>query len=141
MITRPIALGIALALACSPANAQQQNPPSAALAQGHLPAARTRFETTVSLRGQDGKAQTFRLSLGSVALTGKSRLEVPAMGFYIATLVSTDVLNIVGDQKITRHTGESWPVQAGESMTFEPQGRSHSVLLDVFRIEPTETPQ
>jgi hypothetical protein len=141
MIARLLAAGVALALGCSPVKAQQPNPPSAPPVQGHLPAERTRFETTISRSVQNGQTQTFRLSLGSVALTGKSRLEVPAMGFYIATLVSTDVLNIVGDQKVMRHTGESWPVQAGESLIFEPQGRSHSVLLDVFRIEPTELPR
>jgi hypothetical protein len=62
-------------------------------------------------------------------------VEIPPSGFYIATLVTNDVISIEGDQRVLRHTGDSWAVLAGEPLVLELQGKNHTVLLEVFRVE------
>jgi hypothetical protein len=40
---------------------------------------------------------------------------------------------------VLRHTGDSWVVPAGQPLVLEPQGKNHTVLLEVFRVEPSPT--
>jgi hypothetical protein len=99
-------------------------------------AAPIRFAVTAELPAQSGPTQTFRLALGDIKVSGTKRVEVPPSGFYVATLVTNDVVSIEGDKRVVRHTGDSWAVQAGQSLILEPQGKNHTVLLEVFRVEP-----
>jgi hypothetical protein len=109
----------------SAALAQQANAPPKSSYRARIVAA-TRFA---------GDVESFRLSLGSLKLTGARSFEVPAMGFYIASLVTGDITTSIGGQEATRHTGDSWSVDAGQSMTVQLQGRSESALLEVFKVE------
>ena len=67
---------------------------------------------------------------------GGRRIEVPPQSFYVATLVTSDVVTVIGGQEVTRHTGDSWSVPSGASMVVQLQGRSEGALLDIFRVEP-----
>jgi hypothetical protein len=98
-----------------------------------------RFATTAELPAPGGQAQTYRLALGDIKVSGSKRVEVPPSGFYVATLVTNDVISIEGDKRVLRHTGDSWAVPAGQPLVLEPQGKNHTVLLEVFRIEPSPT--
>jgi hypothetical protein len=53
--------------------------------------------------------------------------------------VTNDVISVEGDQRVLRHTGDSWVVPAGQPLVLEPQGKNHTVLLEVFRVEPSPT--
>ena len=77
--------------------------------------------------------------VGDIKANGRKRVQVPPSGFYIATLVTNDVISIEGDQLVLRHTGDSWAVPAGQPLVLEPQGKNHTVLLEVFRVEPSST--
>jgi len=132
MITRALAVGAAFVLLSSVAMAQQPNSTTASPDHARGIAATTRFSTTVSLMA----AKPFRLSLGSLWLSGGRRIEVPPQGFYVATLVTSDVVTVIGGQEVTRHTGDSWSVPSGASMVVQVQGRSEGALLEIFSVEP-----
>jgi hypothetical protein len=136
MITRAPVVAATFVLLCSAAMAQQPNssPASPGGARGIV--ATTRFSTTTSLSAANGTALPSRLSLGSLWLSGGRRIEVPPQGFYVATLVTSDVVTVIGGQEVTRHTGDSWSVPSGASMVVQLQGRSEGALLDIFRVEP-----
>jgi hypothetical protein len=78
-------------------------------------------------------------ALGDIKVSGSKRVQVPPSGFYVATLVTNDVISVEGDQRVLRHTGDSWVVPAGQPLVLEPQGKNHTVLLEVFRVEPSPT--
>lgn len=134
MVIRAPAVAVAFVLLSSAAMAQQPNSTSPDHARGVV--ASTRFSTTVSLSAANGKAQPSRLSLGSLWLSGGRRIEVPPRGFYVATLVTSDVVTVIRGQQVTRHTGDSWSVPSGASMVVQLQGRSEGALLDIFSVEP-----
>jgi hypothetical protein len=141
MITTAPAVVAAVVLLSSVAVAQQPNPTPTSPDHTRGIVATTRFSTTASLSAATGTAQPFRLSLGSLWLSGSRRIEVPPQGFYVATLVSSDVVTVIGGQEVTRHTGDSWSVASGASMVVQLQGRSEGALLDVFRVEPNPPPR
>ena len=136
MITTAPAVAAAFILLSSAAMAQQPNSTSASLDHARGIVATTRFSTTVSLSAANGTARPFSLSLGSLWLSGGRRIEVPPQSFYVATLVTSDVVTVIGGQEVTRHTGDSWSVPSGASMVVQLQGRSEGALLDIFRVEP-----
>jgi hypothetical protein len=74
-------------------------------------------------------------------VSGSKRVQIPASGFYVATLVTNDVISVEGDQRVLRHTGDSWAVPAGQPLVLEPQGKNHTVLLEVFRVEGPSPPR
>ncbi len=135
-----VCLGFALTvLASSAAFAQQAEPAPGAAATTRGVASAVRFATTAELRAPGGQTQTYRLALGDLKASGRTLVQVPPSGFYIATLVTNDVISIEGDQRVLRHTGDSWAVLAGQPLVLEPQGKNHTVLLEVFRVEPSST--
>jgi hypothetical protein len=127
---------VAVALISSTAAAQQAETTSGPAERTRGVAEPIRFAMTAELPEQGGQVQTLRLALGDIKVSGSKRVEVPPSGFYVATLVTNDVISIEGDKRVVRHTGDSWPVQAGRSLVLEPQGKNHTVLLEAFRIEP-----
>lgn len=97
--------------------------------KGHV-IAQTRFATDV----RSAAGSPLRLALGSLFLTGGRTIEVPGGDYYVATLVSSEVVTSIDGQETTRHPGDTWAVPAGKAMTVRLQGRSHDALLEVFRI-------
>ncbi len=129
-------LALPLIVASSAAGAQQTAPPTVSVAHTRSVAEPIRFAVRAEVPAQAGQPQAFRLALGDIKVSGSKRVEIPPSGFYVATLVTNDVISIEGDKRVLRHTGDSWPVQAGQALVLEPQGKNHTVLLQVFRVEP-----
>jgi hypothetical protein len=94
--------------------------------------AQTRFATDIP--ALSATASPLRLALGNLFLAGGQTIEVPGGDYYVATLVSSDLVTSIDGQETTRHSGDTWAVPAGKSMTVRLQGRSHDALLEVFRI-------
>jgi hypothetical protein len=136
MITRAPMVAAAFVFLSSVALVQQPTQTPASPDQARRIVATTRFSSTVSLSAPNRTAQPFRLSLGSLWLSGGRRIEVPPQGFYIATLVTGDIVTVIGGQELTRHTGDSWSVPSDASMIVQLQGRSEGALLDIFKVEP-----
>ena len=135
--TMNMSLGLVLvALASSAVVAQQADTAPGRAENTRGVEASARFVATAALPQQGGQAQAFQLALGDVKVSGRKRVEIPPSGFYIATLVTNDLISIEGDQRVLRHTGDSWAVQAGQPLVLELQGKNHTVLLEVFRVEP-----
>ena len=132
-------MAIVLMLVSSAAGAQQAATGGGPAAHTRGVAAPIRFAVAAELPAQNGQKQTVRLALGDIAVSGSKRVEIPPSGFYVATLVTNDVVSVEGDKRVVRHTGYSWPVQAGQSLVLEPQGKNHTILLEVFRVEPSPT--
>jgi hypothetical protein len=123
-------------LASSAVSAQQAEPAPGAPRTTHGVASAVRFATTAELPAPGGQVKTYRLSLGDIKASGRKSVQFPPSGFYVATLVTNDVISIEGDQRVPRHTGDSWAVPAGQALVLEPQGKNHTVLIEVFRVEP-----
>jgi hypothetical protein len=94
--------------------------------------AQTRFATDIP--ALSATASPLRLALGSLFLAAGRTIEVPGGDYYVATLVSSDVVTSIDGQETARHSGDTWAVPAGKSMTVRLQGRSHDALLEVFRV-------
>jgi hypothetical protein len=130
MITRAATAWAAFVLLSSPALAQQADAVPERLEHGRGIFTATRFTETV------GPAKSMLLSLGKLLLSGGRSIEVPPLGFYVATLVTGDLVTTIGGQQVGRHTGDSWSVASGESMVVQLQGRSESALFEMFTVEP-----
>ena len=130
---------VSVALASSAVVAQQADTAPGRAENTRGVEASARFVATAALPEQSGQAQTFQLALGDVKVSGRKRAEIPPSGFYIATLVTNDLVSIEGDQRVLRHTGDTWAVQAGQPLVLELQGKNHTALLEVFRVEPSPT--
>jgi hypothetical protein len=50
-----------------------------------------RFATTVELPAPGGQAQTYRLALGDIKVSGSKRVQVPPSGFYGIRPLSHDI--------------------------------------------------
>ncbi len=135
MIARTLMAWAALASLSSVAIAQDANSLPKQPARGGGMAVATRFASTLSLPAKNGPAKSLSLSLGNLSLSGSRRIEVPPMGFYVATLVTADLVTTIGGQRVLRHTGNSWSVADGETMVIELQGRSESAVIEVFAVK------
>lgn len=140
-MARALTACIAVVLLCSAAMAQQVAvpPDNPDRVRGIVTA--TRFTATVSFPAEGGQARSLLLSLGKLSLSGGRRIEVPALGFYVATLVSGDVVTSIGGKETTRHTGNSWSVESGERMIVQLLGRSEDALFEVFKVQPSAPAQ
>ncbi len=102
-----VCLGFAsIVIASSAAFAQQAERAPGAAGTTRGVASAVRFATTAELptpvvkrRRTDWRSATSRVS-------GSKRVEVLPSGFYVATLVTNDVISVEGDQRVLRHTGE-----------------------------------
>jgi len=135
MIARALTVCAGFVLCSSTALAQQADALPRQPERGRGIVTATRFATTLSLPAERGPAGSLSVSLGKLSLSGGRRIEVPPMGFYVATLVTGDVVTNIGGQEVSRHTGDSWSVNTGEMMVVQLQGRSESALLEVFTVE------
>jgi hypothetical protein len=135
MIARALTVCAGFVLCSSTALAQQADALPRQPERGRGIVTATRFATTLSLPAERGPAGSLSVSLGKLSLSGGRRIEVPPMGFYVATLVTGDVVTNIGGQEVSRHTGDSWSVDTGEMMVVQLQGRSESALLEVFTVK------
>ncbi len=126
----PISAAFALLLSGSAA-AQSADAGQGSAGKGRV-TAQTRFVTNIP--APTAGAAPLRVTLGSLFLIGSRSIEVPGGDYYVATLVSGDVVTSMNGQETTRRSGDTWAVPAGMAMTVRLQGRSHDALLDVFRI-------
>jgi hypothetical protein len=95
----------------------------------------SRFAATVTTPAENGAAQSFDVSLGSLSLRGGRQIEAPSMGYYIATLVAGEVITSIAGKETQRHPGDTWAVDAGETMTVQLQGKSKEALLQIFTVK------
>jgi len=134
MIARALtALATAL-LMSSVALAQQTTSPPEPQVRAPGVVTATRFSETLALPAQGDKlaAQSLEVSLGKLSVSGSRRIEVPPMGFYVATLVTGDLVTNIGGQETLRRPGDSWSVKSGETMVVQLQGKSTSALFQLF---------
>ena len=101
----------------------------------------SRFATTVTMPTENGAAQSFDVSLGSLSLRGGRRIEAPSMGYYIATLVAGEVITRIAGKETQRHPGDTWAVNAGEAMTVQLQGKTKEALLQIFTVKEASPPK
>ena len=101
-----VPLGFALIILASSAFAQQAEPTRGAAGTTRGVASAVRFAATAELPVLGGQAQTYPSTLGDIKVSGNKRVQIPASGFYVATLVTNDVISVEGDQRVLRHTGD-----------------------------------
>jgi quercetin dioxygenase-like cupin family protein len=101
----------------------------------------SRFAGTVTTSVESGAVQSFDVSLGSLSLRGGRRIEAPSMGYYIATLVAGEVITSIAGKEAQRHPGDTWAVNAGETMTVQLQGKSKEALLQIFTVKESSSPR
>src|SRR5260370_42678406 len=81
----------------------------------------SRFAATVTTPTENGAAQSFDVSLGSLSLRGGRRIEATSMGYYVATLVAGELITNIAGKEPQRHPGDTWPVNAGEVRSMQLQ--------------------
>jgi len=100
----------------------------------------SRLAATVTTSTENGAAQSFDVSLGSLSLRGGRRMEAPSMGYYVATLVAGEVITSIAGKETERHPGDTWAVNAGEAMTVQLQRKSKEALLQIFTVKESTPP-
>jgi hypothetical protein len=103
--------------------------------------ASSRFAATVTTPTENGAAQSFDVSLGSLSLRGGRQVEAPSMGYYVATLVAGEVITSIAGKETQRKPGDTWAVNAGETMTVQLQGKSKEALLQIFTVKEASPPK
>lgn len=101
----------------------------------------SRFVATFTTPTEDGAAQSFDVSLGSLSLRGGRRIEAPSIGYYVATLVAGEVITSIAGKETPRRPGDTWAVNAGETMTVQLQGKSKEALLQIFTVKEGSPPK
>jgi hypothetical protein len=101
----------------------------------------SRFAATVTTPAENGAAQSFDVSLGSLSLRGGRQIEAPSMGYYVATLVAGEVITSIAGKETQRQPGDTWAVNAGEVMTVQLQGKSKEALLQIFTVKEASPPK
>ena len=101
----------------------------------------SRFAATVTTPTENGAAQSFDVSLGSLSLRGGRQIEAPSMDYYVATLVAGEVITSIAGKETERHPGDTWAVSAGEAMTVQLQGKSKEALLQIFTVKEGSAPK
>jgi hypothetical protein len=101
----------------------------------------SRFAATFTTPAEDGAAQSFDVSLGSLSLRGGQRIEAPPVGYYIATLVAGELVTSIAGKETQRHPGDTWAVNAGETMTVQLQGKSKEGLFQILTVKESSPPK
>jgi hypothetical protein len=101
----------------------------------------SRFAATVSTPAENGATQSFDVSLGSLSLRGGRQIEAPSMGYYVATLVAGEIVTSIAGKETQRQPGDTWAVNAGETMTVQLQGKSKEALLQIFTVKEASPPR
>jgi hypothetical protein len=101
----------------------------------------SRFAATVATPSENGAAQSFDVSLGSLSLRSGRQIEAPSMGYYVATLVAGELITSIAGKETQRHPGDTWAVNAGEAMTVQLQGKSKEALLQILTVKESSPPK
>ena len=101
----------------------------------------SRFAAMVTMPTENGAAQSFDVSLGSLSLRSGRQIEAPSMGYYVATLVAGELITSIAGKETQRHPGDTWAVNAGEAMTVQLQGKSKEALLQIFTVKESSPPK
>jgi hypothetical protein len=102
----------------------------------------SRLAATVTTPAENGAAQSFDVSLGSLSLRGGRQIEAPpSMGYYVATLVAGEVITSIAGKETPRRPGDTWAVNAGEAMSVQLQGKSKEALLQIFTVKEASPPK
>ena len=101
----------------------------------------SRLAATVTTPAENGAAQSFDVSLGSLSLRGGRQIEAPSIGYYVATLVAGEVITSIAGKETPRRPGDTWAVDAGEAMTVQLQGKSKEALLQIFTVKEASPPR
>jgi hypothetical protein len=132
---------ISLALCLLP-NLSVAQSPSGAVENKTGAVASSRFAATFTTPpSENGAVQSFDVSLQSLSLRGGRRLEAPATGYYVATLIAGEVITSIAGKETQRHPGDTWAVNAGEAMTLQLQGKSKQALLQIFTVKEASPPK
>jgi quercetin dioxygenase-like cupin family protein len=100
----------------------------------------SRLAATVTTPTENGAAQSFDVSLGSLSLRGGRQIQAPSTGYYVATLVAGEVITSIAGKETQRQPGDTWAVNAGEAMTVQLQGKSKEALLQIFTVKEGSPP-
>jgi hypothetical protein len=101
----------------------------------------SRLAATVTTPTENGAAQSFDVSLGSLSLRGGRQIEAPSIGYYVATLVAGEVITSIAGKETQRQPGDTWAVNAGEAMTVQLRGKSKEALLQIFTVKEGVPPK
>ena len=93
--------------------------PLGATAQGLSPAPVYEGDTTV--QAKNGASETAHVSVQSWAIAGQEQ-EIPVQGFYVAHLLSGQILATIQGQTTQHLPGDYWPVKGGASMRVQAVG-------------------
>lgn len=132
---------VSLVLCLSP-NLSAAQSPSGSVENRTSVSVSSRFAATFTMPPpENGAAQSFDVSLGSLSLRGARRMEAPPMGYYLATLTAGEVITSIAGKETQRHPGDTWAVNAGEAMTVQLQGKSKEALLQIFTVKEASPPK
>ena len=94
-------------------------PRPGAAAQGLSP---TRvYEGDTTIQAKNGSSETAHVSVQSWAIAGQEQ-EIPVQGFYVAHLLSGQILTTIQGQTTQHLPGDYWPVKGGVSMRVQAVG-------------------
>ncbi len=141
MILKPLTAWAVLFLSSPVVLAQQAGSPPEQRVAAPGVVTGARFSETLTLPIEKGQTESLEVSLGTLSLSGGRRIEVPPLGFYVATLITGDLVTNIGGKEALRHPGDSWAVNFGETMVVQLQGKSESVLLRVFTAKVAASAQ
>ena len=133
---------VPLALCLLPCSSQAQSPSASVEIRTAGKTVLSRLAATVTTPAENGAAQSFDVSLGSLSLRGGRQIEAPpSMGYYVATLVAGEVITSIAGKETPRRPGDTWAVNAGEAMTVQLQGKSKEALLQIFTVKEASPPR
>ena len=126
-ITMPIFLLASVSLAQTAGEPPQGKPGA--------PGASYRFAATLAVPSEGGAAQSIDVSLGKLLLTGGRKIDAPPLGYYVVTVVAGELISSIAGKETQRHPGDTWAVNAGETMSVQLQGKSTSALLQILTVK------
>jgi hypothetical protein len=94
-------------------------PPAGTTAQGLSPAPVYEGDTTIQAR--NGASEAVHVSVQSWAIAGQEQ-EIPVQGFYVAHLLSGEILATIQGQTTQHLPGDYWTVKGGVSMRVQAVG-------------------
>jgi hypothetical protein len=102
--------------------------PSASTEEARTPqgaAMVTRFAGKLSATDAKGRTVPLAVEMRVWSIGGQgSRAIIPASGFYIANVISGDIVTVINGQREARAPGEYWLVPAGLSVIVETHGQT-----------------
>jgi uncharacterized cupin superfamily protein len=94
-------------------------PPPGAIAQGLSPAPVYKGDTTI--QAKNGASEAVHVSVQSWAISGQEQ-EISLQGFYVAHLLSGQILATIDGQTAQHLPGDYWAVNAGAAMRVKVVG-------------------